>query len=134
MRIAFLAASFSSTSCSKSFIRPTTSPMPNARGWPSRPLGFVELALAPRHDGDELVVTDLHEDVARRDLHGVAVHALGLHADDLAQCLLLHASEEGLDDAELHVGLEQREADLAESRLEVLLGQLRGQRGDFGRL
>ncbi len=57
------------------------------------------------------------------------VLALRADPDDLAEGLLLHAREEGLDDAELDVGLEQREAHLAEGGLDVLLGQL-GQAGE----
>ena len=49
---------------------------------------------------------------------------LGARADDLAERLLLDAGEERLDDAELDVGLEQREAHLAQRGLDVLLGQL----------
>ncbi len=45
-------------------------------------------------------------------------------ANDLAERLLLHAREERLDDAELDVRLEQREAHLAQRGLDVLLGQL----------
>ena len=81
-------------------------------------------ALAGRHERDELVVADLDERVARRDLDGLPVLALRPDAHDLAERLLLHAGEERLDDAELDVGLEQREAHLAERRLDVLLGEL----------
>ncbi len=49
---------------------------------------------------------------------------LARDANDLAERLLLDAGEERLDDAELDVGLEQREAHLAQRRLDVLLGQL----------
>src|ERR1019366_4553762 len=86
-------------------------------------------ALAWGHEGDELVVADLDEDVARRDLRDLAVLALALDANDLAERLLLDAGEERLDDAELHVGLEQREAHLAQRGLDVLLGQL-GEAGE----
>ena len=81
-------------------------------------------AVAGRHERDELVVADLDEDLARRDLQRLALLALRARPDDLAERLLLHASEEGLDDAELDVRLEQREPDLAERGLDVLLRQL----------
>ncbi len=54
---------------------------------------------------------------------------LARDADDLAEGLLLDAREERLDDAELDVGLEEREAHLAQRGLDVLLGQL-GQAGE----
>ena len=50
-----------------------------------------------------------------------------LHArlDGLAERLLLDARQEALDDAELDVGLEQRQPHLAQRRLDVLLGRAR---------
>ena len=81
------------------------------------------------HERDHLVVADLHEDVAGRHLDGLAILTLGADTDDLAQRLLLHARQERLDDAELDVGLEQRQAHLAQGRVDVLLGQL-GQTGE----
>ena len=64
-------------------------------------------ALAGRHEGDELVVADLDEDLPGRDLDRLPFLALRARPNDLAERLLLDASEEGLDDAELDVCLEQ---------------------------
>ncbi len=82
-------------------------------------------AVARRHEGDELVVADLDEDLPRRDLDGLAFLALRSYPNDLAEGLpRLTRSKEGLDDAELDVSLEQRKTDLAQRRFDVLLGQL----------
>jgi hypothetical protein len=82
-------------------------------------------AFPGRHECDEFVVADLHEDVARRHLHRLPVLPLGPDANDLPECLLLDARKEGLHNAELDVGLEQRETHLAQRRVDVLLRQLR---------
>ena len=42
----------------------------------------------------------------------------------LADRLLLHPGEEGLDDADLDVGLEQAEPDLSQGGVDVALGEL----------
>ena len=84
---------------------------------------------ARRHEGDELVVADLDEDVAGRNLDRRAVSPLGAHPDDLAQGLFFHTREEHLDDTELDVSLEQRQSHLAKRRIDVLLRQL-GQTGE----
>src|SRR5438093_1105964 len=46
-------------------------------------------------------------------------------AERLADGLLLHAAEERLRDADLDVGLEQAEPDLAQGRLDVRVRELR---------
>ncbi len=75
------------------------------------------------HQGDQLVVADLDELI--RGAHLVQL-AGRLHAgaNDLAERLLFDAREERLDDAELDVRLEQRQADFAQRRLDVGVGQL----------
>ncbi len=82
-----------------------------------------------RHERDELLVADLHEDVARRDPHALTVLPLGARADDLAEGFLFHSGEERLDDAELDVGLEQRQPHFTQRSVDVLLGQL-GEAGE----
>ena len=63
--------------------------------------------------GHQLVVEDLDHHLARGD-----------RAEDvLAEGLFLDVVDEGLDDLEVHVGIEQRAADLAQSLGDVLLGQ-----------
>ena len=86
-------------------------------------------ALGRAHEGDELVVGDLGELVAGGDLHRLAAGAGRLDAYDLADGLLLDPGEEGLHHAELDVGLEQREAHLAQRHLHVGFGQL-GETGE----
>ncbi len=80
------------------------------------------------HHADELVVADLHELVARGHAHLLArvLHG-GLHG--APDGLLLDPGEEALHDAELDVRLQQREPDLAERRLDILLVQV-GQPGE----
>src|SRR3954467_10193261 len=65
------------------------------------------------HQRGELLVDDLDDLLARVEL-----------ADDLgAEAALLHGRRELLDDLEVDVGLEQREADLAHGLVDVVLGQ-----------
>src|SRR3954465_7742569 len=65
------------------------------------------------HQRRELLVDDLDDLLARVEL-----------ADDLgAEAALLDGRRELLDDLEVHVGLEQREADLAHGLVDVVLGQ-----------
>jgi hypothetical protein len=77
------------------------------------------------HEGDELVVADLRELIARADAHRLPVGSLGAHADDFAERFFLHAGEERLGHAELDVGLEQGEPHFAQRGVDVLLVQLR---------
>ena len=76
------------------------------------------------HEFDELVVADLDELIGRRDLDRLAL-GLCLDLDGLAERFFFHAGEERFDDAELDVGLEQREPDLAKRGLDVFLVELR---------
>ncbi len=67
----------------------------------------------PAHQRGELLVDDLHDDLAR------------VQATDhvLAEAAPLDRLRERLDDLEVDVRLEQREADLAHRAVDVLLGQ-----------
>jgi len=66
-------------------------------------------------------VADLDEVVARRrlDLAPLLVGRGG--RDHLAERLLLHPGEEALGDVELDVGLEERDADVAQGVIDVRL-------------
>ena len=78
-----------------------------------RTAGERELRAPLAHERGQLLVHDLHDLLAGRQ----ALHHLG------AERALLDPREELLDDLEVDVRLEQREADLAQSLLEVLLGE-----------
>ena len=72
-----------------------------------------ELRAGAAHQPGELLVDDLDDLLAGVEL-----------ADDVgAERALLHPRGEVLDDAEVDVGLEQREADLAHGLVDVVLGQ-----------
>ena len=80
-----------------------------------RPLrGEREVAPGAAHQRGQLLVDDLHDLLA-------GVEAL---QDIRAQAALLHGLRELLDDLEVDVGLEQREADLPHRAVDVGLGQL----------
>ncbi len=88
----------------------------------------VEVGVDRAHQLDELVLADLDEVLLGRGGER-AVADLGAQLDDgLAERLLLDAVEEGLDDLELDVGLEQRHAHVAQRLFDVVLGEL----GDAG--
>ena len=73
-----------------------------------------ELGVAGAHERDELLVHDLDDLLRRRE----ALHDLG------AQGALLDVRHELAHDLEVHVSLEQREADLAHGGVDVLGGEL----------
>ena len=77
-------------------------------------LGEHEVAPRAAHELGQLLVDDLHHLLARVQ----RLQHLG------AQRPLLHRARELLDDLEVHVGLEQREAHLAHRLGDVVLGQL----------
>ena len=86
---------------------------------PVRPVGAKAMGSASELIiCDELVVADLDELVGGRDLVRLAL-VLDAGLDRLPERLLLDAGEEALDHAELHVGLEQRQAHLAQRGLDV---------------
>jgi hypothetical protein len=72
-------------------------------------------ALAAAQRADELVMDDLDDHLARRDR---AQHVL-------ADRLFADLGDEGLDRRQGHVGLEQRQADLAQHLVDVAGGQRR---------
>src|SRR5690606_22652472 len=77
-----------------------------------------------RHEGDELVVANLDELLARaHSVRGAAVANARL--DRLPERLALDAGEKPLDDPELDIGLQERETDLAQRGLDVVLIELR---------
>ena len=78
-----------------------------------RPARERELRAPLPHQLGQLLVDDLHDLLAGRQ----ALQHLG------AERACLHAHEELLDDLEVDVGLEQREADLAQRLVEILLGE-----------
>ena len=65
-----------------------------------------ELGVAAAHERDQLLVHDLHDLLRRRE----ALHDLG------AEGALLDVGDELAHDLEVDVGLEQRQADLAQRR------------------
>jgi acetyl-CoA carboxylase biotin carboxyl carrier protein len=80
--------------------------------------------LLAAHQLDELVVAGLGEVVAGGDLQAAGLLAgAGLHL--LADTALLHAVEKAADDVEVHVGLEQRHAHVAQRLADVLLAERR---------
>ena len=79
-----------------------------------RPAGEDELRAARSHQRGQLLVHGLYDLLARRD----ALQHL------LAERALAHLRDEVLDDLEVDVGLEQREADLAHGTGDRLLVEL----------
>ena len=73
-----------------------------------------QLRVAAAHERDELLVHDLHDLLRRRE----ALHDLG------AERALLDVRHELAHHLEVHVGLEQRQADLAHGGVDVLGGEL----------
>ena len=76
-----------------------------------RPTGERELRAAGAHERRQLVVDDLHDLLAGRK----ALRDVG------AERPLLHLGDELLDDLEVDVGLEQRQANLAHRAGKILL-------------
>ena len=71
----------------------------------------------------QLVVADLDEEIARGHLLRLA-GLLHPALQRLPDRLLLHAGEEGFDDADLDVRFEQAQADFAERGVDVAVGEL----------
>ena len=80
-----------------------------------------EVAAGAAHQLGQLLVDELHDLLARVQ----RLEHLG------AERALLHRGGELLDDLEVDVGLEQRQADLAHGLVDVVLGQLAA-RADVG--
>ena len=91
-------------------------------------LGPAEVGVDRPHHPGELVLADLDERLLRRDLDRPVVLAAGAELDLLAERRLLDPLEQGLGDAEVHVGLEQAHAHVAQRLVDDVLGQL----GDAG--
>ena len=89
------------------------------------PLGLeLERRVDRAHQGLQLVVADLHEVIAGRDLHlpAALVGDGGLHLG--AGGLLAHPGDELLHHVEGHVGLQQRHANVAQRLVDELRRQL----------
>ena len=87
-------------------------------------LRAVDARLDGPHHVDQLALADGDEMIDGGDADGLAL-GLGLELDDLADGLGLDAIEELLGDVVVDVGLEQRQADVAQGLVDDLGGQLR---------
>jgi hypothetical protein len=84
------------------------------------PVPETQRSLHRPHESHQLVVADLDEVVLGGHLH--LLPAVGdLRMDDLPDRLFLHMVDEALDHVELHVGFQQRDADLLDCVLDMLL-------------
>ena len=91
-------------------------------------LGPLELGVDRAHHLDELVLADRDERLLRRDRLGAVLLALRAELDLFAARGLFDARDERLDDAELDVAFEQRQAHVAQRLVDDVVGEL----GDAG--
>jgi len=94
---------------------------------PRRPLPLLrqrQRGVDRAHQRFQLVVADLDEVVARRDLQLLAFLVGDAGRHHLTEGLLLHPGEETLGDVELDVRLQQRDADVAQGVVDVRFRQL----------
>ncbi|OPZ51728.1 MAG: hypothetical protein BWY91_02610 [bacterium ADurb.BinA028] len=109
-RVPLLLEPVAQFACEGGLSRPLETGQHDDRG---RVLGQIERAGLPAEDGDELLVDDLDDLLARVE----GLTHLG------AQRSLADRRDERLDDGQGDIGVEQRHPDVAQGRVDVVLGE-----------